>query len=153
MPAILVVTKEAAQMQPDTLEASQFNADSGRILQREDFVMVCHRPRTFARFQKISLISSCVLLRGFQEGITGNFSQGFRNFAEGVGSSWGRGPSPKPESRRPKEVRRSKPEKQPQFRISEFGLLSGFEDSGFGFRPGVAKLFPVMRPNSTFGYG
>ena len=45
MPAILVVANEAAQMQPDTSEASQLNAGDDDVLQREDFVMVCHTRR------------------------------------------------------------------------------------------------------------
>jgi hypothetical protein len=32
MPAILVVANEAAQMQPDTIEASQINTGSGDVL-------------------------------------------------------------------------------------------------------------------------
>jgi hypothetical protein len=45
MPAILVVANEADQMQPDTSEASQINAGSGDVWQREDLVMVCHTRR------------------------------------------------------------------------------------------------------------
>jgi len=45
MPAILVVANETAQMQPDTIEASEMNAASGDIRQREDFLMVCHAAR------------------------------------------------------------------------------------------------------------
>jgi hypothetical protein len=34
-----VVANEAAQMQPDPIEASQINAASGHVVQREDFLM------------------------------------------------------------------------------------------------------------------
>jgi hypothetical protein len=44
MPAILVVANEASQMQPDTTEASQINAGSRDVLQRENSVIVCHTP-------------------------------------------------------------------------------------------------------------